>query len=104
VVLNSIVTTKDNWPLVGQSVRLTYQAQPDENTISIPIAAVQYEQSDATVFVQISDMEYEKRTIDIARITDEHAILNSGLEPGEKVAVTQVFSLKALERFEQFAD
>ncbi|MCH2449265.1 MAG: efflux RND transporter periplasmic adaptor subunit [Gracilimonas sp.] len=104
VVLNSIVTTEDNWPLVGQSVRLTYQAQPEDNTISIPITAVQYEQSDATVFVQLSDLEYEKRTVRIARITDEHAILNGGLEPGEKVAVTQVFSLKALERFEQFAD
>ncbi|MDR9417567.1 efflux RND transporter periplasmic adaptor subunit [Gracilimonas sp.] len=27
VVLNSIVSTENNWPLVGQSVRLTYQAQ-----------------------------------------------------------------------------
>lgn len=104
VVLNSIVTTENNWPLVGQSVRLTYQAQPEENTISIPITAVQYEQSDATVFIQLSELEYEKRTVSIARITDEHAILNGGLEPGEKVAITQVFSLKALERFEQFAD
>lgn len=104
VVLNSIVASTDNWPLVGQSVRLTYQAQPEENTINIPITAVQYEQSDAAVFVQISDLEYEKRTVSIARITDEHAILSSGLEPGEKVAVTQVFSLKALERFDQFAD
>lgn len=104
VVLNSIVATENNWPLVGQSVRLTYEAQPEENTISIPIAAVQYEQSDATVFVQISETKYEKRTVDIARITDEHAILSGGLKPGEKVAVTQVFSLKALERFEQFAD
>lgn len=104
VVLNSIVTTENNWPMVGQSVRLTYQAQPDQNTISIPITAVQYEQSDATVFVHLSELEYEKRTVNIARITDEHAILNGGLEPGEKVAITQVFSLKALERFEQFAD
>jgi len=104
VVLNSIVATENNWPLVGQSVRLTYEAQPEENTISIPIEAVQYEQSDATVFVQISETKYEKRTVDIARITDEHAILSGGLKPGEKVAVTQVFSLKALERFEQFAD
>lgn len=104
VVLNSIVTTENNWPLVGQSVRLTYQAQPEENTISIPITAVQFEQTDATVFVQLSDLEYEKRTVSIARITDEHAILNGGLEPGEKIAITQVFSLKALERFEQFAD
>ncbi|WP_020403590.1 efflux RND transporter periplasmic adaptor subunit [Gracilimonas tropica] len=104
VVLNSIVKTDQNWPLVGQSVRLTYQANPTENMISIPLSAIQFEQANATVFVQRSETEYEKRVVEISRMTAEHAILNSGLEPGEKVAVTQVFSLKALERFEQFAD
>ncbi len=104
VVMNSIVKTAQNWPLVGQSVRLTYQAQPTENTISIPLSAVQFEQNNPTVFVQHSDLEYEKRTVQIARMTGAHAILSSGVEPGEKVAITQVFSLKALERFEQFAD
>lgn len=104
VVLNSIVETKNNWPIVGQSVRVTYDAQPTVSTISIPLSAVQFEQTEATVFVQLSPTEYEKRTIKLARMTSDHAILNSGLEPGEKIAVTQVFSLKALERFEQFAD
>jgi cobalt-zinc-cadmium efflux system membrane fusion protein len=104
VVMNSIVKTNKNWPLVGQSVRLTYQAQPTENTISIPLSAIQFEQNNPTVFVQHSELEYEKRTVQIARMTGDYAILSSGLEPGEKVAITQVFSLKALERFEQFAD
>lgn len=104
VVLNSIVTTQNDWPIVGQSVRLSYKAQPTDNTFSIPINAVQFEGTEATVFVQHSELEYERRTVQIARLTSDHAILNSGLEPGEKVAVTQVFSLKALERFEQFAD
>lgn len=104
VVMNSIVKTSQNWPLVGQSVRLTYQAQPTDNTINIPLSAIQFEQNNPTVFVQHSELEYEKRTVQIARMTGDHAILNQGLEPGEKVAVTQVFSLKALERFEQFAD
>lgn len=104
VVLNSIVKTERNWPLVGQSVRLSYRAQPMQNMISIPLSAVQFEQSNATVFVQRSETEYEKRTVEISRMTAEHAILESGLQAGEKVAVTQVFSLKALERFEQFAD
>jgi len=104
VVLNSIVRTEHNWPMVGQSVRLTYQAQPEEHTVSIPLSAIQFEGADATVFVQISDLEYEKRTVQIARMTAENAIINSGLEPGDKVATSQVFSLKSLERFEQFAD
>jgi cobalt-zinc-cadmium efflux system membrane fusion protein len=104
VVLNSIIRTERNWPMVGQSVRLTYQARPREQTINIPLSAVQFEGTDATVFVQISALEYEKRTVQIARMTADHAILNSGLQPGEKVATSQVFSLKALERFEQYAD
>jgi cobalt-zinc-cadmium efflux system membrane fusion protein len=104
VVLNSIVRTAQNWPMVGQSVRMSYNASPAENTVSIPISAVQFEQSNATVFVQHSELEYELREVKVARMTTEHAIINSGLEPGEKIAISQVFSLKALERFEQFAD
>jgi cobalt-zinc-cadmium efflux system membrane fusion protein len=104
VVLNTIVRTQNNWPIVGQSVRLSYKANPKENTLSVPLSAIQFEQAEATVFVQISSLEYEKRAVQLARITADHAILNGGLEPGEKVAITQVFSLKALERFEQFAE
>ncbi len=104
VVLNTIVNTQQNWPLVGQSVRLNYEAQPKGETISIPLSAVQYEQADATVFVQLSELKYEKRTVKITRMTADRALLSSGLKAGEKIAVTQVFSLKALERFEQFAD
>lgn len=104
VVLNSIVRTENDWPVIGQTVKLTYQAQPMSQNLSIPLSAVQFEGADATVFVQHSKTDYEKRTVGIARMTATHAIINSGLSPGEKVAVTQVFSLKALERFEKFAD
>lgn len=104
VVLNSIVRTDQNWPMVGQTVRMSYKASPAENTVSIPISAVQFEQSNATVFVQRSELEYEQREVNVARMTAEYVIINGGLEPGEKIAVSQVFSLKALERFEQFAD
>jgi len=34
----------------------------------------------------------------------ESAIIDSGLSPGEEVAVSQVFSLKALGKFEEFAE
>ncbi len=104
IVLNSIVETENNWPIVGQNVRLTYTAQGEEGTISIPLSAIQFDESDATVFVQNSPLEYEKRTVTVQRTTAENAVIESGLEAGEKIAITQVFSLKALERFEQFAD
>lgn len=104
IVLNSIVETNNNWPIVGQNVRMTYTAQAGEGTISIPMSAIQFDGSQAAVFVQHSSTEYEKRPIFINRATSDHAIIESGLIPGDKIAVTQVFSLKALERFEQFAD
>ncbi|MFH5884640.1 efflux RND transporter periplasmic adaptor subunit [Halalkalibaculum sp. DA3122] len=104
IVLNSIVKTENGWPIVGQNVRLRYSAQPGNDAISIPMSAIQFDGSDATVYVQRSALEYQKRVVSIQRMTQDHAIIGSGLEAGENIAVTQVFSLKALERFEQFAD
>lgn len=104
IVLNTIVETRNGWPIVGQNVRLRYSANPAGNLISIPLNAVQYEGADATVFVQRSPQEYEKRTVVIDRLTADRAIIKSGLNEGDKIATTQVFSLKALERFERFAD
>ncbi|MDX1636506.1 MAG: efflux RND transporter periplasmic adaptor subunit [Balneolaceae bacterium] len=103
IVLNSIVETKNGWPIVGQSVRIRYSARTGD-TISIPLSAIQFDGPDATVFVQRSPLEYEKRAVQVERMTTDEAIISSGLKEGENVATTQVFSLKALERFEQFAD
>jgi len=104
VVLNTILPTIDGWPLVGQSVRMTYAAQTQDSTFTIPLSAVQFEQQDAAVFVHQSGGQYVKRVVEIIRMTDDRAVIGSGLQPGEEIAITQVFSLKALERFEQFAD
>jgi len=104
IVLNSIVKTENNWPIVGQSVRMEYAAQPIDSTFTIPLSAIQFEQQDAAVFVQIAPRKYMKRIVQVERMTDDRAVIGAGLKPGEKIAITQVFSLKALERFEQFAD
>jgi len=106
IVLNTIVKTQDGWPIVGLNVRMRYSAQPaDSNaTVNIPLSALQYEGSNAVVFVQHSQLEYEKRIVNIQRTTADHAIVDAGLQVGDKIAVSQVFSLKALERFENFAE
>jgi len=106
IVLNTIVKTQDGWPIVGQNVRMQYAAQPSDSTatVNIPLSAVQYEGSNAAVFVQRSPLEYEKRIISIQRTTSDRAIVDAGLKAGDKIAVSQVFSLKALERFENFAE
>jgi cobalt-zinc-cadmium efflux system membrane fusion protein len=104
IVLNSIIPTEEGWPIVGQSVRMKYTAQPLDSTFTIPLSAIQFEEQDAAVFVQQGPREYMKRVVQVERMTEDRAVIGGGLEPGEKIAITQVFSLKALERFEQFAD
>jgi cobalt-zinc-cadmium efflux system membrane fusion protein len=104
IVLNSIVPTQNGWPIVGQSVRMIYAAQPLDSTFTIPLSAIQFEEQDAAVFVQQAPRQYVKRVVQVERMTENRAVIGAGLEPGEKIAITQVFSLKALERFEQFAD
>jgi len=104
VVLNSIISTEDGWPIVGQSVRMKYAAQSLDSRFTIPMSAIQFEEQEAAVFVRQAEMEYVKRVIQVERMTNDRAVISAGLEPGEQIAVTQVFSLKALERFEQFSD
>jgi cobalt-zinc-cadmium efflux system membrane fusion protein len=104
IVLNTILPTIDGWPIVGQSVRMKYDAQPLDSNFTIPLSAVQFEEQDAAVFVRQSPRQYVKRVVQVERMTNDRAVIGSGLQPGEEIAITQVFSLKALERFEQFAD
>ncbi|MFO7844958.1 MAG: efflux RND transporter periplasmic adaptor subunit [Balneolaceae bacterium] len=104
IVVNSHLKTENQWPVIGQSVRIEYTATTPGDAISVPMSAVQYEGQHATVFVKVSDLQYEIRSVSIERILQESAIVSSGLEDGEEVAVSQVFSLKALGKFEEFAE
>jgi cobalt-zinc-cadmium efflux system membrane fusion protein len=72
--------------------------------IFIPLKAIQYEGDKAAVFVKIDDKNYEKRIIRVDRIAGEFAIVKDGLEVGNEVAVTQVFALKALSKYGEFAE
>jgi RND family efflux transporter MFP subunit len=104
IIVNSIVNTVNQWPVIGQAVRIEYQARTTEAVLSIPIAAIQFEGTSATVFVKRDDLTYESRPVLIQRMLNDSAIIESGLSPGEEVAVTQVFTLKALGKFEEFAE
>ena len=47
-----------------------------------------------------SENTYEKRAIQVDEINDRFVFVESGLSENEEVAVTKVFSLKALSRFD----
>lgn len=104
IAVNIIISTRNEWPVIGQTVRLSFSGETPDEVINVPLSAVQYEGKQATVFVKRDELTFEKRVIELRKITSEAAIVDSGIEAGEEVAVTQVFSLKAKEKFEEFAD
>ncbi|MFK7845311.1 MAG: efflux RND transporter periplasmic adaptor subunit [Rhodothermales bacterium] len=104
VMVNIIAPTNAGWPLPGQNVQVQVMATPGQPVLTIPLSAIQYEGNKSTVFVRKNATSFEKRTIDISRIDNEKVMVQSGLAAGEEVAITQVFSLKALGRFDQYGE
>lgn len=100
VVVNVYVQTVDGWPKPGENVRLTILTSAEQEIIRIPFEALTYDANDAVVFVKKDDGLYEKRIIIIADIGEDSVFVREGLSPGEEIAVSQVFSLKAISRFD----
>lgn len=104
IPVNSIIYTQNGWPIIGQNIRNEYRITLPEPGISIPLSAVQFEQNGATVFIQLDEFRYRKQSVSLARITSDMVVVSEGLQDGDRVAINQVFSLKALAKFEEFAD
>ena len=104
VTINTLVETRDGWPIPGQRVDMRVQIETPDAVLTIPLEAVQYEGGDATVYVEIEARAFEKRIVEVERVTAERAIILSGIEEGDQVVVSQVFSLKALDRYELYSE
>lgn len=99
-----IVPSSGGWPKPGENVRLSIAATTTGPVIAIPAQAIVYDGNTPTVFVRRDSLTYEKRPVRLARPSGEYSIVQEGLNEGERIAVSQLFSLKALSRFEQFAE
>lgn len=104
VVLNILTATRDGWPRPGESVQVMVRARSAEPVLSIPLDAIQYDGQNAMVFVAQDAVTFEPRPVTLMRVNESTAFVSEGLSPGEAVAVTQVFTLKALSRFDQFGE
>ncbi|GIV57124.1 MAG: RND transporter [Rhodothermaceae bacterium] len=104
VVVNALMPTREGWPRPGQTVNLRIRTGTPRPVIAVPLAAVTYDGEQPVVFVRTAPATFEKRPITLERIGPEEAVVTAGLADGEEVAVSQVFSLKALSRFEQYAE
>lgn len=100
VVINIYTPTVKGWPKPGENVHLDILTSSDMEIMVIPIKAITYDGNEAIVFVKKEDKLYEKRTIIIDRIHDDKVFVEKGLSDGEAIAVSQIFSLKALSRMD----
>lgn len=104
VIANILVASKNGWPKPGENVRLSIATSSQQEIIAIPVEALTYDGNQAIVFVYKGNGIYEKRSIGVDEIRDKFVIVNSGLSTDEEVAISHVFSLKALSRFDIIAE
>ena len=100
VIANIIAPTHEGWPKPGENVRLDIVTSSKKEIIAIPVQTLTYDGNDPVVFVKKGNGIFEKRFIQVSEIRDQFVFVNSGLNKDEEVATTNVFSLKALSRFD----
>lgn len=94
----------NGFPKPGQQVQVEFAALGTGSVIEVPLSAVEYEGEDAYVFVQKAEASFEKRAVKVARLMGDAALISEGLQAGERIATTEVFTLKALSRMNEFAE
>jgi cobalt-zinc-cadmium efflux system membrane fusion protein len=104
LIANIFVNPQDNWPMPGENVRLEIQTSSPVEVIAIPMEAITWDDDRPVAFVKVDDRKYEKRYLELNSTKGDYAVIQSGIKENEEVAVTQVFSLKALARYEKFAE
>ena len=104
VIVNVLLATDQSWPKPGENLHLSVITSAPVEVITIPMEALTYEGNDPIVFVQITESNFEKRKVEVPEFRDKYAVVKSGLAKNEKIAVSQVFSLKALSRFDKIAE
>lgn len=104
VIVNILLSTKDNWPKPGENLQLSVATSSKVEVISIPVEALTYDGNDPIVFVKVDDSTYEKRKVEIQEFREKYAIVRNGLQKNESLAASQIFSLKALSRFDKIAN
>ncbi len=104
VVVNILLATNENWPKPGENLHLSIETSSKIEVISVPVEALTYDGNDPIVFVQINESTFEKRKVDVQEFREKYAVVRSGLDKNERLAATQIFSLKALSRFDKIAE
>ena len=77
----------DSWLVSGQIVNVTVEAGAPTQTLVIPQAALQVDQSGSYVLVVAADDKVEQRRVRLGPIQGADITVSDGLKPGEQVIV-----------------
>jgi membrane fusion protein, multidrug efflux system len=86
--VRAVFPNPDNWLVAGQIVNVTVAAGEPTQTLTIPQAALQVDQSGSYVLVVSSDNKVEQRRVKLGPVQGADIItVSDGLKPGELVIV-----------------
>jgi RND family efflux transporter MFP subunit len=82
----------------GQKVGVTLPLRDDEETLVVPWAAVVFDvHAGAWVYAKVGDHAYARRRVQVRRVVDGQAVLESGPPPGTQVVTQSVMELFGTE-------
>lgn len=79
----------------GMFVTVILPSLQTEDTLQVPLTAIQDHEGVSFVFVQTGEEEFLRRNVILGRRNDQSVEVRSGLEAGERVAVDGGFALKS---------
>ena len=92
------VPNPDRVLLPGVYAEATLTLEKKDNVLAVPLEAVSYRGSQGTVYVVNSAAEIENRTVKLGMRTPTEVEVESGVQEGEQVVVSDRSSLKAGQR------
>jgi membrane fusion protein, heavy metal efflux system len=104
VLAHALLENQKGFFKPGENIQVIIETQTENKVITIPISAITYNGDFPMVFVKISDADFERRNIVISELRNDRAFVSEGLAQGEPIAINQIFSLKALMRFDLFSE
>lgn len=82
----------------GMFGRVELETDSRQAAVVIPESALVHEDAGDYVFIQVEPFAFERRDVAVKPVAGEMVEVISGLEPGEKVAISGTFLLKSAER------
>jgi cobalt-zinc-cadmium efflux system membrane fusion protein len=104
MIANILIRSDGKWPLPGENLRVTLKSEVPEHVLAVPSSAISWLGEDAVVYVAAPEKQVEVRTVEIMSSDENFSFINKGLVAGEKVATNEIFTLKSLVRFNEFAE